>query len=523
MPSVLIAGLGVVAGTSIDMTDPQTAIAEILPSWLYPIFLLAIIVGTLANNVLCSYSTGLYAQAFVPRIRRSVSVLIVGVVAAVLAAYLLYGAPAFLDTLSYAIEIAVAVMGPLVAIYAIDIVLRRASLRRPRAERHEQEQPVLVLPRLVPPGRGGDAGRDHGRGSHGQHDPVHGPHFDGARWSGSVVARGPRARLPGCTRCSGAPRAPTATPPRVPQLAWADARHPGAHERRSAQDEITRRCGRRSGRAREECTMTWTMPAEFSTQERVWMAFPRVGNTLGDDAASADLARDTWAAVANAAAGFEPVTMVVDPSAVAEARKRLSSEIDLVEAPLDDYWMRDIGPTFVVDEAGTLGAVDWTFNGWGANAWATWERDNRIAHTVAELAGAAHLPSPLVNEGGGIHVDGEGTVLLTETVQLDPRRNPYSTKERVEWELQRTIGATRCIWLPRGLTRDYESAGTRGHVDMVATFAAPGRVLLHWQDDPSHPDTSGRARGARSARTGDGCRGSPSRDHRAARAADAAR
>ena len=218
------------------------------------------------------------------------------------------------------------------------------------------------------------------------------------------------------------------------------------------------------------------------------MAFPRVGNTLGDDAASADLARDTWAAVANAAAGFEPVTMVVDPSAVAEARKRLSSEIDLVEAPLDDYWMRDIGPTFVVDEAGTLGAVDWTFNGWGANAWATWERDNRIARTVAELAGAAHLPSPLVNEGGGIHVDGEGTVLLTETVQLDPRRNPYSTKERVEWELQRTIGATRCIWLPRGLTRDYESAGTRGHVDMVATFAAPGRVLLHWQDDPSHPD-----------------------------------
>lgn len=125
VPSVLIAALGVVAGTAIDMTDPQTAIAEILPGWLYPIFLLAIIVGTLANNVLCSYSTGLYAQAFVPRIRRSVSVVIVGAVAAVLAAYLLYGAPSFLDTLSYAIEIAVAVMGPLVAIYAIDIVLRR--------------------------------------------------------------------------------------------------------------------------------------------------------------------------------------------------------------------------------------------------------------------------------------------------------------------------------------------------------------------------------------------------------------
>ena len=269
--------------------------------------------------------------------------------------------------------------------------------------------------------------------------------------------------------------------------------------------------------------MTWTMPAEFAPQERIWMAFPRVGNTLGDDAASADEARDTWAAVANAASGFEPVTMVVDPSAVAEARKRLSGEIDIVEAPLDDYWMRDIGPTFVLDEQGGLGAVDWTFNGWGANAWATWERDDRIASTVAALAGATHLPSPLVNEGGGIHVDGEGTVLLTETVQLDPRRNPYTTKQRVEWELQRTIGATSFIWLPRGLTRDYESAGTRGHVDMVATFAAPGRVLLHWQDDPLAPRLRGRAPGARRSRTGDGCRGPQPRDHRAARSRHAAR
>ncbi len=125
VPSVLLAALGAIAGTSIDMTDPQTAIAEIIPGWLYPVFLLAIIAGTIANNVLCAYSTGLYAQAFAPRIRRSVSVMIVGVAAALLAAYLLYGAPRFLDTLSYAIEIAVAVMGPLVAVYAIDIVLRR--------------------------------------------------------------------------------------------------------------------------------------------------------------------------------------------------------------------------------------------------------------------------------------------------------------------------------------------------------------------------------------------------------------
>ncbi|GAA1464559.1 agmatine deiminase family protein [Microbacterium thalassium] len=234
--------------------------------------------------------------------------------------------------------------------------------------------------------------------------------------------------------------------------------------------------------------MTWMMPPEWAPHDRLWMAFPRVGQTLGDDPASADEARDTWAAVANAAVGFEPVTMVVDPSAVGEARARLSSEVELVEAPLDDFWMRDIGPTFVIDEAGGLGAVDWTFNGWGANAWATWTRDDRIASFVGERAGARHLVSALVNEGGGIHVDGEGTVLVTETVQLDPRRNPYATKERVEQELERTIGATHAIWLPKGLWRDYAGWGTRGHVDMVATFAKPGTVLLHWQDDPAHPD-----------------------------------
>ncbi|MEN0022421.1 MAG: agmatine deiminase family protein, partial [Microbacterium sp.] len=92
------------------------------------------------------------------------------------------------------------------------------------------------------------------------------------------------------------------------------------------------------------------------------------------------------------------------------------------------------------------------------------------------------------NEGGGIHVDGEGTVLLTDTVQLDPRRNPYADRQRVEAEMARTLGATKAVWLPRGLTRDYDDFGTNGHVDIVATIVSPGRLLLHDQRDPDHPD-----------------------------------
>jgi len=230
------------------------------------------------------------------------------------------------------------------------------------------------------------------------------------------------------------------------------------------------------------------MPAEWAEQERVWMAFPRDGYTVGDEPNSRMAAYESWARVVNSILEFEPVNVVVDPSAMVLARQLLDPRAEIVEAELDDSWMRDIGPTFVLGAGGELGAVDWTFNGWGANAWALWERDREIAKFVSDEVSSTHIPSTLVNEGGGIHVDGEGTVLVTETVQLDPFRNPYITKERVEWELARTIGAKKTIWLPRGLHRDYGTPGTRGHVDMVACFAKPGVVLLHWQENPEHPD-----------------------------------
>lgn len=236
--------------------------------------------------------------------------------------------------------------------------------------------------------------------------------------------------------------------------------------------------------------MSWRMPTETARHERTWMAFPAEGETLGDTAAAREEGYATWTAVAHAVAEFEPVSMLVDPSELARARRMLSSGIDIVEAPVDEFWMRDSGPTFVVDDErpGVLGAVDWIFNGWGAPEWAEWRKAAQHARIVAGAVGAELVSSALVNEGGGIHVDGEGTVLLTETVQLDPRRNPYADKQRVEAEMSRTLGATKAIWLPRGLTRDYDDFGTNGHVDIVATIACPGRLLLHDQQNPDHPD-----------------------------------
>lgn len=218
------------------------------------------------------------------------------------------------------------------------------------------------------------------------------------------------------------------------------------------------------------------------------MAFPTGGYTLGDTAEEAHAARSVWAAVANAAVEFEPVTMVVDPADVGTAARYLDPAVEVLTAELNDAWMRDIGPTFVLDGSGRLGAVDWVFNGWGAQDWARWDKDALIAAEVAGRSGADHLVSRLVNEGGGIQVDGEGTVLVTETVQLDPGRNPGLGKAEIEAELARTIGATHVIWVPRGLTRDSERFGTRGHVDIVAAIPSPGTLLVHSQQNPAHPD-----------------------------------
>ncbi|MBO0981219.1 agmatine/peptidylarginine deiminase [Microbacterium sp. SD291] len=234
--------------------------------------------------------------------------------------------------------------------------------------------------------------------------------------------------------------------------------------------------------------MNWRMPAETARHDRIWMAFPAEGQTLGESAAQRDEGYGTWTAVAHAVAEFTPVTMLVDPSEIARARRMLSGSIEILEAPVDEFWMRDSGPTFVVSDDGRLGAVDWIFNGWGAPEWAQWQKAGQHARIIAEATGAELVSSTLVNEGGGIHVDGEGTVLLTATVQLDPRRNPFADRQRVEAEMLRTIGATKAVWLPRGLTRDYDDFGTNGHVDIVATIVSPGRLLLHEQQNPEHPD-----------------------------------
>jgi agmatine deiminase len=225
------------------------------------------------------------------------------------------------------------------------------------------------------------------------------------------------------------------------------------------------------------------MPGEFEPHSGCWMAWPeRTDNwRLG-----AKPAQEAFAAVAAAIAASEPVTMAVSDAQFENCRAMLPPEVRVVEISTDDAWMRDTGPTFLLDGEGRRRGVDWRFNAWGGTnggLYFPWDRDDRVAAKVLEAEGADRYRAPIVLEGGAIHVDGEGTVLTTEECLLNPNRNPELSKEQIERALLEYLGAEKVIWLGAGVFADE----TDGHVDNLACFARPGQVLLTWSEDPDDP------------------------------------
>jgi agmatine deiminase len=230
----------------------------------------------------------------------------------------------------------------------------------------------------------------------------------------------------------------------------------------------------------------YRMPGEFESHDGCWMAWPQRPDNWR---LNAEPAQQAYAAVAEAIAASEPVTMAVSDALFERCRARLSPAIRVVEVSTDDAWIRDTGPTFVVDGDGGRRGVDWRFNAWGGlegGLYSPWDRDDRVAAKVLEIEGADRYRAPIVLEGGAIHVDGEGTVLTTEECLLNPNRNPELSRERIEQALRDHLGAEKVVWLGRGVFDDE----TDGHVDNLACFARPGVVLLTWPDDESDPQAA---------------------------------
>ena len=227
----------------------------------------------------------------------------------------------------------------------------------------------------------------------------------------------------------------------------------------------------------------YRMPGEFERHAGTWMLWPERADTWREDAAPAE---EAFAAVAEAIVAAEPLTVGVSAGRMARARAALPDTVTLVEMESNDAWMRDVGPTVVVDEAGGRRAVDWTFNAWGGaehGLYPDWRADDAVASLVAGREGLDCYRCELIQEGGGIHTDGKGTIFVTEECVLSTGRNAGLGRETCEEMLKAYSGARQVIWLPRGVFADE----TTGHVDNLLHVPAPNLILLTWTDDPWDP------------------------------------
>ncbi|MDO4262430.1 MAG: agmatine deiminase [Eubacteriales bacterium] len=200
-------------------------------------------------------------------------------------------------------------------------------------------------------------------------------------------------------------------------------------------------------------------------------------------------AQEAFAQIARAIADSERVWMLASPKDADAVRARFAGDgrIQVLEIGTDDAWARDVGPTCVVDGRGHVRGVDWRFNAWGGEydgLYAHWEQDDLAAGRICRaLSMDCYDAHPFVLEGGSIHADGEGTVLVTEACLLSRGRNPELTKEQIEEKLKTYLGAEKILWIPRGIFQDE----TNEHVDNVCAFVRPGEVVLAWTDDRDDP------------------------------------
>jgi agmatine deiminase len=246
----------------------------------------------------------------------------------------------------------------------------------------------------------------------------------------------------------------------------------------------------------------FAMPAEFAPHAGCWMLWPERPDNWRDGAQPAQRA---FAEVAAAIARFEPVSVGVSATHFEFARSLLPPAVRVIELSHDDAWMRDAGPTFVTNRKGEKRGVDWRFNAWGGlngGLYFPWDKDDAVARKVLEIEGCHRYRAPMINEGGAIHVDGQGTALVTEQCLLNPNRNPDLDRAAIEAHLRDYLGVRQILWLGQGVINDE----TDGHVDNLACFVKPGVIALHWTDDtydPQHEvsrDALERLRAARDAR-----------------------
>lgn len=216
------------------------------------------------------------------------------------------------------------------------------------------------------------------------------------------------------------------------------------------------------------------LPAEWGGHERTLLGWPCRIAAYGGSAPRLQAARAAHAAVARAIAAYEKVTVLAPPAEAVRAQRLLGPGIEILPLAMDDCWLRDSGPTFVIDGKGGRAGIAWRFNAWGEK-FHPYDQDASLAMRFLRARRERSFAANLVLEGGAIGSDGNGTLLTTESCALNSNRNAGMDRGRFEQVMARQLGARRVIWLQGGLQAD---ADTDGHVDTVACFARPGLVLV---------------------------------------------
>lgn len=226
------------------------------------------------------------------------------------------------------------------------------------------------------------------------------------------------------------------------------------------------------------------MPAEYEEHYGCIIIWPERGDSWHYGAIKA---RKAFVEVAKAISRSEKVIVCASEQQYDTAREMLPENIKVIEMSSNDSWARDYMPTFVIDDKGERRGIDWGFNAWGGlfdGLYFPWDKDNKMARKMCDLLeNDVYDKRDFILEGGSIHVDGQGTALVTEACLLSGGRNPHMSKKEIENELKNHLNVEKVIWLKNGIYNDE----TNEHVDNICAFTSPGNVVLAWTDDVNDP------------------------------------
>lgn len=222
-----------------------------------------------------------------------------------------------------------------------------------------------------------------------------------------------------------------------------------------------------------------SIPAEWAPHKAIWTAWPSHADLWQD---ALQPAREELAAMIQALSRGDTLkVLAMGNEAIKSAQDMLGPAAKVIPAKFGDIWLRDTGPIFASTPDGPI-ALRFKTNGWGGKYDLPF--DDQVGDAIAEGAGVPIRKYDFVLEGGALEHDGAGTILTTRQCLLNPNRNPRWTQALAEASLKEAFGANRILWLDEGLLNDH----TDGHIDNIARFIAPSRVLCqspYGRDDPN--------------------------------------